>query len=1184
MLHTHRHDRVLALLLLAGMCAGCTTTTNFPCPGDSCARVSSPLPGTANVNGGAAVYSIPIVVPPGRADMQPSLSVDYSSRGGNGLLGMGWSFDGLSAITLCPATHIQDGYTTGVGYKPTDRLCLDGQHLAVMKGTYGEDGSIYRTFLESFVQIQLYGNLRDSSSHFVVTLKNGTKNYYKALASPLHIHTPVVWHLTLQVDPSGNTIRYVYVQPAPGEVYISEILYTGRDFNNHMQMGNRVIRFEYENRPDISIVWLAGGESRQTQLLKDIATEITRPENKISWIRKYYFDYRPSKSDGRSLLKSVTACAFDSQGLEHCQIPTAFSWSDKPPSYHQPASYAYPLDFTGARPTWNPSSTAADLPQFKIWYDYNGDGRRDLVYLGSGSSRQVHLLLTAPHGKTVDDINVNQYLEHASEFLDADGDTDLLNIGGADLLGESSGNLAFLSWQPEQLHTVQRTAIPFDPNTTIGNFTSDSSTDVLQLRRDNDGDCMLVLYKNKDSRPGHIVFSPPVTVLALRCAPASTSLQHYTLKRAGFMNSSEFPVVLIMDDNRIVWIVLFDRDTKNNLHCRAVTPEAYGISAQALTGRWYFADINGDGLQDIVYSHEDKHGLRTWWYQINTGNGYSQPVDTGVADTRSSVARSSTIVTDAYTDGKDELVYPAQLLVNFCVLTGSGKNPQKLLCSDNGLDQISPTTDLGIYRFDFVQFKANGDGRFEPVVIHNANIIGQANRLVAGDVLGNGLTQFISPFDTGFANACFAASGGQCGKCPPDFGCSLHISSTENINGDYGENAAPDILTEAITNPSTSYKWFHYPLADPVRKPYSVAPLGTDTRYLSPEDYLFTSSMYVVGEFIQYSSDNKSQTNFEYGNNAYNPSTGVEGFQWIREQSPDDNVRYTQWYYQHDPPYSGDRGASWSEFDYEPGDNLVEGKPGPHYLDYKHYTVDCQGPADNQYSIEFHCQDSHSPTFLARQRAIVEKRQQPLSYRLLSTTTTKYDYDIYGNVLYEGKEVDDQDGSRIKVTNQEYGPPDTKTWWIDRLDSTSEWVEVSKAPADPSHSAPDKNPGYSVTNSEFEYNDRRQVTLRVDHDSGAYSVATVYVYEEDPTAADFGELNEIKYIGIRNDDHAEALLDTRKFTYTPDGYFISSIADTREGTTQFKVDAQTGNILSKTNSHGKTTKFIYDVFGNQQTQ
>ncbi|MDO5610583.1 MAG: toxin TcdB middle/N-terminal domain-containing protein, partial [Pseudomonadota bacterium] len=54
---------------------------------------------------GAATYRIPIHTVPGTAGVGPQMSVDYSSQAGAGVLGKGWSIGGLSSITRCRATR-----------------------------------------------------------------------------------------------------------------------------------------------------------------------------------------------------------------------------------------------------------------------------------------------------------------------------------------------------------------------------------------------------------------------------------------------------------------------------------------------------------------------------------------------------------------------------------------------------------------------------------------------------------------------------------------------------------------------------------------------------------------------------------------------------------------------------------------------------------------------------------------------------------------------------------------------------------------------------------------------------------------------------------------------------------------------------------------------------------------------
>ena len=85
------------------------------------------LPASFGVSdSGAATYNVAIVAPPGTAGVAPTLALNYNSQSGNGLLGMGWSLDGLPSVGRCPRTVTQDGVVGGINYDANDRFCIEG--------------------------------------------------------------------------------------------------------------------------------------------------------------------------------------------------------------------------------------------------------------------------------------------------------------------------------------------------------------------------------------------------------------------------------------------------------------------------------------------------------------------------------------------------------------------------------------------------------------------------------------------------------------------------------------------------------------------------------------------------------------------------------------------------------------------------------------------------------------------------------------------------------------------------------------------------------------------------------------------------------------------------------------------------------------------------------------------------
>lgn len=245
-----------------------TWTTNLP--------VGS-LPGTANVSPtGAASYQIPIEVPPGTAGMQPNLSIAYSSQSPDGLLGVGWTVTGLSAITRAPATLYHNGFIDGVDFDDNDQFALDGQRLICVNGEYGKQGSRYRTEIESFSDIELTWATQNSGAQkFKVTTKNGTEMQY-AYTENSRIQTtkPNDWTINFWLlneikDPLGNYMKIEYLEQ-DGVFYPKRIDYTGNS-NTGLATYNSV-RFYYEERADKSFAYIGGGGLETKLVLYKIVT------------------------------------------------------------------------------------------------------------------------------------------------------------------------------------------------------------------------------------------------------------------------------------------------------------------------------------------------------------------------------------------------------------------------------------------------------------------------------------------------------------------------------------------------------------------------------------------------------------------------------------------------------------------------------------------------------------------------------------------------------------------------------------------------------------------------------------------------------------------------------------------------------------------------------------------------
>jgi len=364
------------------------------------------LPGTAGVEGGAAMYRIPIEVPPGRAGLQPEVSLNYSSRNGNGVAGVGWAVSVAQKIYRCPRTLAQDNGGRTVQQDAYDRICYDGQRL-VSTGSYGTSGSQYRTEIDQYDRITLNGDLGSWTSYFEVEHKSGRISQFEPGFSYGSSLPPDTWYLVREFDRHGNCILYNYSPHAYSSVRpssdqnrdLDSISYTGTGSWGQRQCNvgpeGRQVRFIYENREDIRTTYQYGVGSVMSARLQSISTMVGSQR-----VRVYQFAYHSSRATRRSILEQVTLCigataTVDGNGA-HCgaeKLPsTLFTYQEDPPTFdrwhaekdHQPLSEEWSTQLVG---------------------DLDGDGVRDSIFSSEHAESWVQLS-ACPAAQRVDGTNL----------------------------------------------------------------------------------------------------------------------------------------------------------------------------------------------------------------------------------------------------------------------------------------------------------------------------------------------------------------------------------------------------------------------------------------------------------------------------------------------------------------------------------------------------------------------------------------------------------------------------------------------------------------------------------------------------------------------------------------------------------------------------------------------------------
>ena len=393
---------------------------------------------------GMAGYTIPIWTVPGTAGMAPKISLSYSSGGGNGVAGYGWSISGISSIARGPKTLSHDGFRRGIEFDREDAYYLDGKrlvhipHLAGAGHSYA--GAEYRTDEESFSRVVAQGQSGAGPASFKVYTKEGLIiEYGVTINSRLRANGPVVdnntvktWMVSKISDYFGNFMVFEYENnPSTGEQTIVAINYTGKEgAGAHQPYAS--LAFEYEARNDTSFRYVAGAKYSSSKRLKTV-----KSLHGASVVRSYTLDHvERDPVTRRSILTQITETGKNGESYK----PTTFEYTNPEPGWT-----TLPL----------PSGTRVDFLNTPL-VDINGDGRLDIQ--GGSWVNIFGAKLNLPSGwKLADGSNgtpnytppLRTPLTAGPQIaadINGDGLMDYLNADGAAYLNSGNGFVPSTEW------------------------------------------------------------------------------------------------------------------------------------------------------------------------------------------------------------------------------------------------------------------------------------------------------------------------------------------------------------------------------------------------------------------------------------------------------------------------------------------------------------------------------------------------------------------------------------------------------------------------------------------------------------------------------------------------------------------------------------------------------------------